>query len=134
MIPIAFGASREDYMHVAPPHSYIHTDDFESPQHLADYLHKLDANDTLYNEYFHWKGTERTINTKFWCRLCAMLHEAHASGVRSWYSDVRKWWKGDDVCWSRNDGPESQRKAKRQYKSIEDTYHIEFPNKKNFHG
>ena len=57
MLPVALGARPEDYEALAPPHSYIHVDDFESPRHLAEYLHKLDKNDDLYNEYFRWKGT-----------------------------------------------------------------------------
>lgn len=51
------GARPEDYAKVAPMHSYIHVDDFPSAKHLAEYLNKLDANDTLYNSYFRWKGT-----------------------------------------------------------------------------
>ena len=36
---------------------------------------RLDQNDTLYNSYFRWKGTGEMINTKFFCRLCALLHD-----------------------------------------------------------
>lgn len=68
IVPVVMGAHPDDYRAVAPPHSYIHVDDFESPRHLADYLKLLDQNDTLYNEYFAWKGTGTFINTKFWCR------------------------------------------------------------------
>lgn len=46
--------STEDYARAAPPHSYIHVDEFPSAKELADYLHKLDQNDDLYNEYFQW--------------------------------------------------------------------------------
>ncbi|CAG5121936.1 unnamed protein product, partial [Candidula unifasciata] len=52
VIPIVMGAAPEDYERAAPPHSFIHVDDFESPKDLADYLHKLDKNDDLYNKYF----------------------------------------------------------------------------------
>ncbi|KAK3581490.1 hypothetical protein CHS0354_031824 [Potamilus streckersoni] len=95
-IPIVMGAAPEDYSRAAPPHSYIHVDDFASPKDLADYLHKLDQNDHLYNEYFAWKGTGRLINTFFWCRVCAMLHEPdrHPSS----YRDIEKWWRGDEIC------------------------------------
>ena len=48
------GARPEDYAKVAPYHSYIHVDEFESPRHLAEYLHKLDKNDELYNSYFRY--------------------------------------------------------------------------------
>ena len=46
------GAAPEDYARAAPPHSFIHVDDFESAKDLAEYLHVLDKNDALYNEYF----------------------------------------------------------------------------------
>ena len=49
------GARPEDYARSAPYKSYIHVDDFESPKELAEYLTKLDQDDSLYNEYFKWK-------------------------------------------------------------------------------
>ena len=73
------GARPSDYAQNAPYKSYIHVDDFSSAQELAAYLHKLDENDDLYNEYFQWKGTGEMINTKFFCRLCAVLHSEQVS-------------------------------------------------------
>ncbi len=55
LVPIVMGARPEDYARSAPYKSYIHVDDFESPKELAEYLHKLDQDDNLYNEYFKWK-------------------------------------------------------------------------------
>lgn len=55
VVPIVMGARPEDYARSAPQHSYIHVDDFDSPKDLADYLHALDKDDKLYNEYFNWK-------------------------------------------------------------------------------
>ena len=55
MIPIAMGARPEDYERASPEHSHIHVDDFEGPKELAEFLHKLDQDDELYNEYFQWK-------------------------------------------------------------------------------
>jgi hypothetical protein len=62
LVPIVMGARPEDYARSAPFKSYIHVDDFESPKELAEYLHKLDEDDNLYNEYFKWKvkTTKRT--------------------------------------------------------------------------
>ncbi len=100
VVPIVMGAPPEDYAKVAPPGSYIHVDDFESPEHLADYLKVLDKNDELYNEYFRWKETGAFMNTKFWCRLCALAHEAHRTGTRVWYDNVNQWWsrENNNVC------------------------------------
>ena len=49
------GARPEDYARAAPFHSYIHVDDFDGPKELAAYLHKLDQDDDLYQQYFQWK-------------------------------------------------------------------------------
>jgi glycoprotein 3-alpha-L-fucosyltransferase len=104
------GARPQDYADVAPPHSYIHVDDFRSPRDLADYLRVLDANDTLYNEYFRWKSDwVVTSDTNYWCRICGLLHSATDPDFRlsyvHWYPDYGTWWNG--VCsgyWTMQNG------------------------------
>ncbi|GFR99380.1 glycoprotein 3-alpha-L-fucosyltransferase A, partial [Elysia marginata] len=91
------GAAPEDYARAAPPHSFIHVDDFESPKGLAEYLDVLDKNDALYNEYFRWKGTGDLINTFFWCRVCALAHDTTSRGP-SWYNNINEWWRGKNIC------------------------------------
>ncbi|KAK7491430.1 hypothetical protein BaRGS_00017259 [Batillaria attramentaria] len=97
VIPIVMGAAPEDYKRAAPPHSFIHVDEFETPKDLAAYLLKLDQDDSLYNEYFAWKGLWDNINTFFWCRVCALAHDTERRG-HSWFSDVETWWRGPGVC------------------------------------
>lgn len=93
------GAHPDDYKRVSPDRSYIHVDDFSSPKELAQYLHELDTNDDLYNEYFKWKGTGEFINTHFFCRLCAMAHySSRVARKPSHYEDFNKWWRGPHVC------------------------------------
>ena len=96
VLPVVMGAHPEDYRRSAPPGSYIHVDDFASPRELADYLHKLDKNDNLYNEYFRWKGTGEFIDTKFWCRLCSMVNTVPHYPI--WYDTIGEWWSGPGVC------------------------------------
>ncbi len=55
MVPIVFGAYKEDYFNTLPPHSFINVDDFQSIQELAAYLMYLDRNDTAYAAYFAWR-------------------------------------------------------------------------------
>jgi len=99
VLPIVMGARKEDYLRVAPATSFLHVDDFQDPQELANYLHELDKNDTLYNEYFQWKGTGEMINTKFFCRLCALLHDDKTRPPEaSFYSDINLWWRGKGTC------------------------------------
>ncbi|XP_055696282.1 glycoprotein 3-alpha-L-fucosyltransferase A [Lutzomyia longipalpis] len=100
VLPIVMGARPEDYLGSAPYKSYIHVDDFASPKELAAYLHLLDKNDELYNSYFKWKGTGEFINTYFWCRVCAMLHDEAAIAKPKWYPDINDWWRGKGVCTS----------------------------------
>jgi glycoprotein 3-alpha-L-fucosyltransferase len=90
------GAPPEDYERSAPLKSFIHVDEFATPEDLAAYLHKLDKDDKLYNEYFQWKGTGELIKTNFLCRLCAMLHDPEMPHKN--YDDVAKWWRGSDTC------------------------------------
>ena len=55
------GARPEDYERASPEHSHIHVDDFEGPKELAEFLHKLDQDDDLYNEYFQWKVSRQRM-------------------------------------------------------------------------
>ncbi|XP_022166614.1 glycoprotein 3-alpha-L-fucosyltransferase A-like isoform X2 [Myzus persicae] len=102
VLPVVMGGRLEDYERMAPRRSYLHVDDYESPEKLAEYLRLLDADDDLYNEYFRWKGTGEFIDTKFFCRLCAMLHDDGAPPKT--YRDLDRWWRGPGVCIDR--GPE----------------------------
>ena len=101
------GARPEDYAVTAPPGSYIHVDEFESPRDLGTYLNLLDKNDTLYNEYFRYKHHFKLIRLGefpdlYWCQLCAMVHlKEHINGSH-WYDDYEKWWNGG--CYARDDG------------------------------
>ena len=103
VIPVVMGARKEDYQAVAPPYSFIHVEDFPSAKELANYLHMLDKNQTLYEEYFSWKNSGHFIDTKFWCRLCSFLHSSDKPML--WYPNIDKWWRGNDTCtidkWSR---------------------------------
>ena len=93
------GAHPSDYERSAPYHSYIHVDQFASPKELAAYLHLLDKDDGLYNEYLQWKGTGEFINTRFFCRVCSLLHSPETRDPQdSQIQDVNAWWRGEGVC------------------------------------
>jgi len=97
VLPIVMGARKEDYERVSPHNSFIHVDDFKGAKELAEYLHLLDKDDNLYNSYFAWKGTGEMINTKFFCRICALLHTTKARPEPRSYPDMNKWWR-EEVC------------------------------------
>ena len=49
---------------MAPPNSYIHVEDYATPEELYKYLDYLNTNDTAYLEYHQWrKGTPDTEQT-----------------------------------------------------------------------
>jgi len=54
-VPVVWGTRKADYLRMAPPHSFIHTDDFSSPEELGKYLLYLESNATAYREYFKWR-------------------------------------------------------------------------------
>lgn len=100
VIPVVMGGRVEDYLTLAPEHSFIHVDEFASIEHLAEYLKLLDSDDRLYNSYFRWKGTGELINTHYWCRVCAVMHaldrdERHRTLHES---EFNQWWKKAQVC------------------------------------
>uniref|UniRef100_A0A6G1SA28 Fucosyltransferase n=1 Tax=Aceria tosichella TaxID=561515 RepID=A0A6G1SA28_9ACAR len=93
LIPIVMGARREDYERLAPPGSFIHVDDFGgSMKELASNLKRIGSNNSLYYSYFKWKTMGKFIETKFMCRLCAMLHESHKSKRIKIISNLREWY------------------------------------------
>ncbi|XP_039252419.2 3-galactosyl-N-acetylglucosaminide 4-alpha-L-fucosyltransferase FUT3-like isoform X2 [Styela clava] len=54
IVPIINGPTKEDVSAILPNGSFIHMDDFENQNKLAEYLKYLDSNDTAYLEYFDW--------------------------------------------------------------------------------
>ena len=95
--------SAANYSLLAPPHSYINALDY-TPQELADYLDKLNRNDTLYNEYFWWKdhykvevGIEQMARHAF-CDLCRKLHQDE--GIVQIYEDMGPEWSWDTQCFT----------------------------------
>lgn len=97
IVPIVLGGA--NYSAIAPQHSYINALDF-TPRQLAEYLWKIDANDTLYAEYFWWKPFYRVknlqqTNAKVFCQLCAALHNQPIKqqthyGLQDWYKQESK--------------------------------------------
>ena len=90
------GAPKKDYQAIAPPNSFIHVDDFESPRHLADYLSNISDDVNLRRQYLEWHNTGVFIDTDIWCRFCALLHNSNHHVT--WYEDINWWWRKDCVC------------------------------------
>jgi len=101
MIPVVMGASKIDYETLAPKNSFIHIDDFRSPQDLAEYLVRLDNNDTAYNEYFRWKdeASGHIEQTHFLCEVCAMVKMSKLVPIHSRLPNGFQWVSGNsELC------------------------------------
>ncbi|XP_075887461.1 alpha-(1,3)-fucosyltransferase 7-like isoform X2 [Nelusetta ayraudi] len=92
VIPVVFGASLSDYKAVAPPHSFIHVNEFATLKDLAGYLMQLAQDKKRYNEYFAWR---QKWEIKFYpdcrnilCKICTVYDSLPAYRV---YSDLDAW-------------------------------------------
>jgi glycoprotein 3-alpha-L-fucosyltransferase len=103
------GAHPLTYMRYAPPNSYIHVDDFESPRALAEYLNLIDSKDKLFNKYFEWKSYGELGQNWMWCRICALLHAPKPTII---YHNLTQWWSVDRTCDLTNQSLMSKRRLK----------------------
>lgn len=90
VIPIVYGGG--DYRQVAPPHSVINVEDFDSVENLANYLKELEKDVDRYLQYFQWKkdyvidgGVDITV-----CKLCEMLNDPNQPTKT--YTNINEWW------------------------------------------
>nr|XP_039250741.1 4-galactosyl-N-acetylglucosaminide 3-alpha-L-fucosyltransferase FUT6-like [Styela clava] len=79
LVPVVWGSSKADVVRVAPPGSYVHVEDFNSPKEVAEYLDYLDKNDTAYQEYFKWRTANKSENCgiSINCDLCNLVSKGH---------------------------------------------------------
>lgn len=122
-VPIVMGPNRSDYEKVAPPNSFIHVDDFNSPKDLARYLHELNSDDELYGKYLRWRSlpdnngldwrSDVTVNSKLndptykqmieeviktpdpMCRLCEKLKNESPLNKSEVIGDLEQWFYGE---------------------------------------
>lgn len=98
IIPVVYGGV--NYSRIAPPHSFIDARQYE-PKELADYLLLLNANDTLYDQYFWWKShyiVEADIEQmarRAFCNLCEKLHNDRTFRT---HTNLTAVWKNKEGC------------------------------------
>ena len=81
--------------------------------------------DKVLKHIFHFQGTGEMINTKFFCRLCALLHEPRSINPGHHYDDCNQWWRGKGTCingsWNKFYAAlEKDRKAITEKKSLDE--------------
>ena len=93
-IPIVSGPNREDYQRVAPPHSFIHVDDFQTDEQLAQLLQSIGNNRNLFGKYHYWRRfydvyfEAKNVEPFRFCELCYRLN---TNKRRIWYERLNEW-------------------------------------------
>lgn len=104
-VPIVYGSKKDSYLKLAPPMSFIHISDFESPKALADYLMSLDKNDGLYSRFFKWRhsGSIKTRYPPFKPEsLCKLLPYIEDMKIRKLEKETLSETKWFNSCRNRN--------------------------------
>lgn len=93
IVPVVYGGA--DYKSIAPAGSYINARLY-SPAQLAEYLLRIDANETLYEEFFRWKkdyyveAGVTSMARRGFCDLCSRLH---LDKTEKSYADLASLWQ-----------------------------------------
>ncbi|KAK8752433.1 hypothetical protein OTU49_005609 [Cherax quadricarinatus] len=103
-VPVVMGAIIDDYMKFLPPKSFIHINDFASPQHLAKYLMYLASNPVAYNRYHAWRSRYRVLNEHgyfasevfHYCRICEALN--YNDPAPKVYNNMEVFWNKKTQC------------------------------------
>ncbi|XP_071358818.1 4-galactosyl-N-acetylglucosaminide 3-alpha-L-fucosyltransferase 9-like [Trachinotus anak] len=94
-VPITLGPPRQNYEDHIPSDSFIHVDDFSSPQELAEWVLHLDQNNTEYMKYFNWKNKFEVQMSDFGrehaCRACSFIQNNRRYQA---FNDLNKWYWG----------------------------------------
>ncbi|XP_038058252.1 glycoprotein 3-alpha-L-fucosyltransferase A-like isoform X2 [Patiria miniata] len=101
VVPVVYGAPKEDFERLAPPNSYIHVSDFKSVEELATYILKVDQSDELYNKFFEWRNHGSVLvkypkmQPSYFCRILPFLQGSRGmSGAKQirnskWFNSCR---------------------------------------------
>ncbi|XP_068122503.1 3-galactosyl-N-acetylglucosaminide 4-alpha-L-fucosyltransferase FUT3-like [Hyperolius riggenbachi] len=94
-VPVVMGPPRKNYERFIVPDSFIHVDDFSSPQELASYLMSLDKDDQKYHQYFNWRSKysvpkpRRSWVTQY-CKVCGAIKVAPPYRT---FPSIAEWFK-----------------------------------------
>ena len=100
IVPIVLGAY--NYSELLPPKTYIDIKDYSSPKELAEYLHMLDTNDTLYNEYLQRKDMYKIVpHAPFQCSVCEYINKL-ANETKN-YDRLDLFWNKKLHCYKPNE-------------------------------
>ncbi|XP_061779527.1 alpha-(1,3)-fucosyltransferase 7-like [Nerophis lumbriciformis] len=91
-VPVVLGASVQDYEAVAPPHSFIHVDQFASVKELGEYLQQLAGDVKHYREYLQWRREWKVeLHNNLKWRLCQICLRYPSFPPHKVYDDLEAW-------------------------------------------
>lgn len=99
------GGTKQNYIQLLPPNSFIHVDDFASPADLARYLTYLNKTNEDYLSYFQWKTRYEVRNehgyfqtsSYHYCRVCEALNY-NKKDISVYYS-LNDFWNVKTDCY-----------------------------------
>ena len=95
IIPVVFQPSKEHYELFAPPHSFIHAQDFDfDPVRLAAHLKRVSNDFNLYAEYHMWRMNYDVVYSASQCearRLCQMCTKLNEETSAIHYQKLSNW-------------------------------------------
>nr|XP_033818169.1 alpha-(1,3)-fucosyltransferase 7 [Geotrypetes seraphini] len=91
-VPVVLGPPRTNYEQFVPPDSFIHVEDFESPEKLARFLRTM--NTSQYKEFFKWRRKYSLKLFQDWrerfCSICTVYHSLPQEKI---YHNLQEWFK-----------------------------------------
>ena len=106
-VPVVLGGkSRLDYDNLLPPNSFIHVDDFNTVEELADFIRFLGDHDEFYARFHLWRSRFEVLNehgyfgspTRHYCRICEALNYNRNSIAKTYDRIEETFWSVSRDC------------------------------------
>ncbi|XP_047995685.1 alpha-(1,3)-fucosyltransferase 7-like isoform X2 [Leguminivora glycinivorella] len=105
-IPVFVGPFLEDCIMLLPPNSFLHIDDFMTPEHLAEEIVAISRNVTKLLSYHAWRNHFKVINEHGYfgtmstqmCRICEALNYNEKTQKLYGASDIRRFLDPEIHC------------------------------------
>ncbi|CAF2860805.1 unnamed protein product [Rotaria sp. Silwood2] len=97
MIPIVLGPSKQSYLDLGVPHTaFIHVDDFQTVDELANHLQQIANDYIIYRKYFQWLNQYEVfydINDLEPIRMCELCMRLNMQEFQdhSFYTNIHEW-------------------------------------------
>ena len=96
----------EDVEKIAPRHSYLHIDDFKSPEDLMKTLEELTKDSEYYNSYFWWNefySIKLISKSETQCKFCDILNKNDLLSANNYSNFSMYWNQCSESSWHKRD-------------------------------